>query len=395
MTSIEAAAKTKSTGDALEPFERWYAERLSCAATAKAAGRKVIGHYGADVPHELIIAAGAQPVRLAGIPGAGTELADRYLGAGADPQARSVTQGILTGAYGPLDGILFSHDTEQPVRLFNMLRELKRVEPAAARLVPEIYLYDLLHMPHRTSGIYNRVRTRQLIARLESWTGCRITDDALRSAISVCNANRSLLQKLRADARADDVRLSGVEFLKVASTSFTQGKIEHSEALRSLLAQSSKRTAHAGSRLFVTGSDHDNTQFYDIVEAVGACVVGEDHDWGDRGFELLTAIDNVDPLDAIVDRYQFCPPAGSKFPTDKRAAYTASRAVAAGAEAVVCFIRDLDEGPRWDCPKQRQMLSGHGIPYLLIDNQAYTLQNRGQLSDDIAAFLEGAVKSKK
>jgi benzoyl-CoA reductase/2-hydroxyglutaryl-CoA dehydratase subunit BcrC/BadD/HgdB len=172
----------------------------------------------------------------------------------------------------------------------------------------------------------------------------------------------------------------------------TMPKIEHSELVRQLLTVLHTMPAHKGVRVFITGSDHDHPQFYQLVESLGAVIVGEDHDWGDRGYERLVDTTVPDSVDAIVDRYHFCPPAGAKFPVAERAAYTAARAVAARADVVICFIRHLDEGPRWDCPDQKKALAKHNIPYLLVDNQPYSLADEKPVADEIAAFLKSARK---
>jgi hypothetical protein len=128
-----------------------YEDRAGVARRWRGAGRPVVGYVGADVPVELVTAAGALPVRLAGNPARDRSLADRYL----DPASRSILAGLLAGEQ-ELDLLLVSNDCEGSLRLFYAIREMRRLgrEPG----LPRTHLVDVLHLPHRTTMRYNRVR---------------------------------------------------------------------------------------------------------------------------------------------------------------------------------------------------------------------------------------------
>jgi benzoyl-CoA reductase/2-hydroxyglutaryl-CoA dehydratase subunit BcrC/BadD/HgdB len=135
---------------------------------------------------------------------------------------------------------------------------------------------------------------------------------------------------------------------------------EHSALLRELLVELEGADGIAGTRVFVTGSEHEYTEVYEEIESSGCVVVGEDHDWGNRAFSDVVDV-TAPPIDALADAYQFGAPASAKYSIAERAAYTAEQARATGAEVVLAVIRPGDDAPLWDLAHQRKALAEHGI----------------------------------
>ncbi|MFD5825278.1 2-hydroxyacyl-CoA dehydratase [Lentzea sp. NPDC060358] len=320
----------------------------------------VIGCVGQDVPVELVTAAGALPVRLAGLPGADVTAGETYLGRGVDPAALSVLTRLLAGEYGRLDRLLVSRDCEASLRLFYAVRELRRLDPGLG--LPETCLVDVLHLPHWTTTRYNRARFAELVAVLERWTGTRLTAPRIASAITLHDVRRELWRAVSALRR--DLRLTGVQAL--AAFGAVLPVVEHNRLLRGLLQ--SDVDVHTGRRVFLTGSSHDNPDVYRSLEELGSVVVGEDHDWGDL---LATRLVGEPTLAALVERYQYNGPTAARASIAARAAHTAQAAADCGAELVVSYVRRNDDAPPWDFPAQREALRPHGIPAVLFDRQEY------------------------
>ncbi|SDF46566.1 Benzoyl-CoA reductase/2-hydroxyglutaryl-CoA dehydratase subunit, BcrC/BadD/HgdB [Lentzea fradiae] len=322
----------------------------------------VIGCVGQDVPVELVTAAGALPVRLAGRPGLDVAEGEKYLGRGVDPATLSVLTRLLNGEYGRLDRLLVSRDCEGSLRLFYAVRELRRLEPGLG--LPETHLVDVLHLPHWTTARYNQVRFAELVAVLERWTGTRLTAPKIASAIMLHDARRDLWRAVSALRR--DLRLTGAQAL--AAFGAVLPVAEHNRLLRELLK--SDLDVHRGRRVFFTGSSHDNPNVYWLLEEMGSVVVGEDHDWGDL---LATRLVGEPTLAALVERYQYNGPTAARASIAARAAHTAQAAAESGAELVVSYVRRNDDAPPWDFPAQREALRPHGIPAVLFDRQEYGL----------------------
>ncbi|WP_326949264.1 2-hydroxyacyl-CoA dehydratase family protein [Amycolatopsis sp. NBC_01307] len=336
------------------------------------AGLPAVGYVGADVPVELITAAGLLPLRLAGKPGEDSTLGDRYLGRGVDPVARSILTRILTGGYGPLEAVVVSRDCEASLRLFYALRELHRVEPELR--LPPVRLVDVLHLPHHTTTRYVHAKIAQLREWLGRWRP--IGDDDLAAAITAHDTLRRSLGRCAVLRRAN--RLSGTEFLTLVAAT-TRLPVTAATALADRVAAGSPEVE--GVRLFLTGSSHDDPGVYKTLEDNGFLVVGEDHDWG----ELLFARTCAAPTElALAERYQHNGPAAPRASIRQRAAHTAAAARACDAEVLFSYARVHDDAPPWDFPAQRAATGLRAVP---AERQPY-----GELTGDaLAALLPAGV----
>lgn len=327
-----------------------------------------VGYVGADVPVELITAAGLRPLRLTGKPGRHSALGDRYLGRGVDPVARSILTRILAGDYGPLEAIVVSRDCEASLRLFYALRELHRVEPELR--LPPVRLVDVLHLPHHTTTRYVHAKLAQLREWLGRWRP--IGDDDLAAAITAHDTLRRSLARLAALRRAN--RLSGTRFLETVAATTGVPITEAIALVERLLAEDLPEVE--GTRLFLTGSSHDHPAVYETLERNGFLVVGEDHDWG----ELLFARTCAAPTElALAERYQHNGPAAPRASIRQRASHTAAAARACDAEVLFSYARVHDDAPPWDFPEQR---AATGLPAVLAERQPY-----GELTPEALAAL--------
>jgi len=315
----------------MRAFEEVYAARYPRTAEF------VVGYVGADVPVELITAARALPVRLAGDPDADRSAGDRYLGTGLDPVARSVLARLLAGDYGRLDRLVVSRDCEASLRLFYAVRELRRIEPA--RGLPEAYLVDVLHLPHRTTTRYNLARLEQFRQRLRDWTGHAVADADLAVAIDAHDAQRTLLASLSTLRRAG--RITGTQWLAVVGAGTVLPVAAHVSLLRAL--STVDLTGRPGKRVFLTGSSHDTPHVYRALESAGYLIVGEDHDWGDLWYRRRV---DGHTLLALAERYQYNGPTAQRSTVDERRALI--RAGMRDADLLVGYARRGDEAPPWD-----------------------------------------------
>lgn len=331
-----------------------------------------VGYVGADVPVELITAAGLRPLRLTGKPDEDSTLGERYLGRGVDPVARSVLTRILTEDYGPLEALVVSRDCEASLRLFYALRELHRVEPALG--LPPVHLVDVLHLPHRTTTRYVHAKIAQLREWLGRWQP--IGDDDLAAAITAHDTLRRSLGRVAALRRAN--RLSGTRFLEVVAATTTLPVAEAIALVEDVLAAEPVE----GVRLYLTGSSHDDPAVYRTLERNGFLVVGEDHDWGEPLFARTCAA----PTElALAERYQHNGPAAPRASIGQRAAHTAAAARACDAEVLLSYARVHDDAPPWDFPEQR---AAAGLRAVLAERQPYGELTPGALA---ALLPAGAV----
>ena len=95
----------------------------------------------ADLPCELIIAAGARPVSLPALADTATPLADRYSESSFfSPAAKSIVDQWLAGRFDFMDAVIFPRANDSLQRTYYYLCELRRRGLAAG---PSPLLYDI------------------------------------------------------------------------------------------------------------------------------------------------------------------------------------------------------------------------------------------------------------
>ena len=338
------------------------------------AGGLVVGCVGADIPHELVAAAGMLPVRLRG-ESEPSPLAEAVLGPRVDPSVRLILAGLLEGRP-PLDFLLVSHESDSTVRLFTSLRVLARDE--APPPLPDFAIVDLLHLPTETTAAYDLDRLRDLRALLEGWSGRALGDDDLSNAVVLANRSRKLLAELAELRRARPAGLRGSDALAVLGAGVVLDATSYNALLQQLLADPPPAPASAR-RVYLAGSAHDSTAVYEAIEADGSIVVGEDHGSGEAIGDGPVA-ETGDPLAAIAARYHYGPAFTLRNDPDARAERTAAAAAAAGAEVVLSWIRTGDDALAWGIPALRSALGARGIPLVALEHRELAAPAEAELA---------------
>ncbi|NUP52858.1 MAG: 2-hydroxyacyl-CoA dehydratase [Catenulispora sp.] len=337
-----------------------------------AQGRPVVGYFGCDTPVELITAAGALPVRLAGRAGRDTSSARTYLDGAVDPQAVNILAAILTPQdHDPvLDMIVITHDCDASLQLFYTLRELRRI---GAETFPPVHFVDLLHLPGEPTRRHNLGRIRRFADQLAAWRGRAIDAAELAEAVAdhdAARAARTELRRRRADA------LSGSEALRWYAAATAMPARQYADTLTAALAGAAGDRP-AGRPLFVSGSTHDTAEVYDVLEDDGWLVVGEDHDWGDGGDQPLVG---VPTLEALTDHYTRAVLPTIARPPHRMARDFSEAVRGSGAQYVLTYCRQYDDAHRWGHPARA---AAAGVPAALLREQPYSDIDLPQLSSQL------------
>ena len=101
------------------------------------------------------------------------------------------------------------------------------------------------------------------------------------------------------------------------------------------------------------------------VEAAGATIVAG---------SPVQADDGLPPVEAIARRLEHPLLARARASSVERAAAIAEDAAAAGADIVLAFYLEHDDGLRWEYPELRAALEQRGVPVILLDHQPYDLR---------------------
>lgn len=375
--------KEAMTNSAFLQMKEVYDNRESIIKECKRHGKKVIGTLGYDVPDELILAADMMQYRIYGQPDIDFTETNKYLEFSFPPVVRAQFEKIIDGTDADImDYLVISNSTDALVRIYYYIREVKSLEPE--KLIPELYFIDWHFTRFRMHQIRNEQTLRNFKEQLEIWRGKKITDNEIEAASIVCNERRALLEEL-SELRKEG-RISGTEALIIIGASYYMDVENYVVLLKGLLEDIAKWQKAEGYKVFMTGSVHENTDFYSLLESKGFNVVSEDHDWGDRSWERQTNL-RIEPIKAIVDRYMLRSPGCKRAFVSERVETVCKKAVDCGAKGVISYTHAYDDAPSWDFPKQKKALAELGISSLQLSGMQYKSELDGKLETKLDEFL--------
>ncbi len=363
-----------------------YDQRDRAAAAWRAAGKKVVGELGCDVPDELILAAGMLPVRVYADPEKPLAETDQYLEYAFDPVVRAQFEKIVDGTYyDQIDYLAISNSTDVIIRVFLYLRELHRQEPE--KKVPPVEFIDWLFTRNRLHQVRNELTLDIFRKTVEEWAGRQITDEEIEEAAKICNADRQALREMSKLRHGEEVRINGSEALVIIGSAFFMERGAHTELVKRVVEDAKAWPVLTGPRVYVTGSNQEDTQLYDLIEETGVVIVGEDHDWGDRYYDRDYNMDYA-PIRAIVDRYMLREFSSKKAFVSQRVDALNRLVDAAGAEAVIFYTNIYEEAASWDYPSQKKSLESRGIRTANFCKMAWPLQRNEGLKEQLQVFAE-------
>ena len=364
-----------------------YQHRDEAALAYKKAGGKVLAKLGFDVPDELVLAAGLMPVQVYADPDKELVYTDKILEFAFDPMVRKQFEKMIDGTYKELaDFIAVSNSTDVFIRIFLYLREILRSMPEMP--VPPTCFIDMLFTRNRMHQERNELIFSLFRKQLEEWTGKPVTDEAIKAAAEVCNADRAALRKIGELRHGEEVRVSGTEALVIIGSGFFMDKKEHAELVEKLAADAAEWPVIKGSRVFVTGSVHEDLLVYSMIEEAGGVVVAEDHDWGDRSYERDYNM-AYPPIRAIVDRYMLRGYSNKKAFVSQRVEALNQEVAAAAADKVIFYTNIYEDSASWDYPSQKKSLDEQGIKNACFAKMLYPAEKNEGLADQIAEFIRG------
>jgi len=311
----------------------------------------VIAVIGNDVPRQLLLACGAVPYRLTGSWEGPLDSRARELLGAADAVAVRILADLLSGRE-RIDALIVCNDSQANLRLFYALRALRWETP--------LLLLDMPRDDTAPARRFARAQYRALVTFCADATGHMPDGAALRSAASAEHELGRALERLR--ERRLGGMCSGADALEAL---LEAGRCSPHEAVTVLdAAGESDNHIAPHIRLHLTGSNHPDASIYRHLEQQGSVIISEDHDTGERAW-LGHAIDS-DDLDQVItgllDAHFARIATSSTASAADRAELTAAVATAAHADAVLAFIREVDEAPLWDLPDQQDALDAIGIP---------------------------------
>jgi bzd-type benzoyl-CoA reductase N subunit len=350
----------------------------------KASGRSVVGFFCAHAPEELLWAAGVLPVRLRGTGSESTAYGDQYLGSFNCSFVRHTLSRVMKGELTFLDGLLVTNSCDHVRRLFDVF--------TAKEVVPFNHYLDVPHLNSEESFARLTAQLRSLQAKLESFFGVAISDEALSDAIELYNRTRVLLGRASALRGENPPRATGSEVLALSVASASVPKDRFNRLAEQRLAELERRDpepASTGPRLLVIGGALDDPGFLELIESMGASVVADQLCWGSKSFADLTD-QEIDPIDAIARRileHMPCPRMLDQYP--RRLENLIEAVKRYRVDGIICERLKFCDMWGGEIEMLRRSLKQQaGTPLLVLERDYVAAGSAGQLRTRVQAFLE-------
>jgi benzoyl-CoA reductase subunit C len=355
-----------------------YAERLKTKS-----GKKIVGTFCTYAPEEIIVAAGAHPIRLFGT-GEKIHLAEAHLQSYCCSLVRGALEDALGNRLSFLDGAVFPHTCDSIQRLSDIWRlnigqgfHLDLVLPVKLNTESaRQYLIDVLH----------RFR-EELGAKL----GVTITDDDLRAAIALYNRIRGALTQIHKLAGDRPGILKGSDLYALTRAAMIMDRSRLATLLEEVVSELERAPVEGSGakrkRIILSGGVCNHPDIYSVIEEAGGAVVGDDLCTGSRYFSGLID-EKADPVTALADRLleRVVCPAKHRGLTG-RADHLVRLAREKGAKGVVFFLLKFCDPHAFDYPYLKEALDREGIASMVIEVED-RLPADGQLRTRFEAFVE-------
>jgi benzoyl-CoA reductase/2-hydroxyglutaryl-CoA dehydratase subunit BcrC/BadD/HgdB len=345
--------------------------------------RKIIGSTLADVPEELIHAAGMLPFTILGtnkpILRASTHLPDN-----ACSQARSDLELVLTYQGDLFDGYVLPQVDDTTQHLADIWRRNVSWDYFERFLLPR-----QVDRPSGRQWLLDE--TLRLKRSLESFTGKEIPEGRLWESIGFYNQGRQQLRRLyEMKSRYPDF-ITNREFFDLIKSSMWWPKEEHNRLLDTLISSIDETDlgdkGGEGIRVILSGIVWEPPEIMDILDESGLKVVGDDLCTGWRYIDPDVEA-NGDPLRAIVDRHfkkgPFTPinDKGNRIFENLLNLVTRNR-----AEGVIYLHINFNESQDYDLPDLIDTMEREGVPIFVVETEYQTTHLTG-VRTRIQAFGE-------
>lgn len=363
----------------LNEFRGAFDNRYGEVKEEKARGKGAVGWMCSYVPEEIFHAAGYNPVRVVGREGE-TTMANAYLYTNMCTLVRSCLEEGFNNNFDFLDGLI----------AVNTCDHVRRFYDVWSRYIPTPFIHELF-VPHKINEHSEKFFTEevaQLKEKFEAFCGKSITDKQLSESIKLYNRTRGLLRDISETRKAYNPPITGAEFLDVLLAGLVLPKEKYVGMLEGFLEELRKKKPEEDDRLriYLLGSELDNSDYIKIIEDAGGLVVADDLCTGAKYF-LDDVEENGDPVGAISRRYLKRAECPRMRPADTRLERIADTIEEYSIDAVILEVIKFCNLYGEDYPILKRALAKLDIPVLLI-NRDYNMSGAGQIKTRVEAFFE-------
>jgi benzoyl-CoA reductase/2-hydroxyglutaryl-CoA dehydratase subunit BcrC/BadD/HgdB len=346
--------------------------------TRHAQKQKVFGWFCTYTPIELIHAAGFLPVRIYG----GTirvEQAGSLVPNFVCPYMRTSLERALRGEYKYLSGVIQGYTCDTPCGMMSIWQE--NTGPGLFHTIPLPY-----NSGPGARTFYGR-SLNELIDKLAMLGGKATPASLERSLDLYAEIRRKLLGLYELRLRHIFVPPAG-DFYTVLEAGFCLPPEEYLALLTNLTGAvgNLKAAAPGGIPVLVSGSLVEQLWIFDLIEAAGGRVVGDDLCNGYRCYEPADGV-GADPMERLIDRYIRRFPCPARSTIQDRVPRVKELVEKSGARGVIFLFQKFCTPHLADYPALAGELKNNGLPVLLMEmDESGNIE--GQLKTRFGAFFE-------
>jgi len=275
--------------------------------------QKAIAYFDAsyDLPEEIVMAAGFNPIKILGNVNHPNDPADQYLSQMFCPQARSFLTEALESA-NKWEGIVVAHGCDATNREFDVWKMHVKT--------PWLYWLNKPMKLDKSARKFFKAEILAFIAAMQKQYNVSITDEKLKNAIKLSNELKILLQEISKLRNTKDIPNS--TYFECVRKAVQLDKTTAVQELQSVLSklQNAADFPSSKKRIFLTGSDVTYVEWMNLLEECDLRVVRDDLSVGERYYS--TPIPNLDnPIDAIIEHQFNIPRPSTKHAHEPRLDY--------------------------------------------------------------------------
>lgn len=368
----------------LEEYRRAVSEPSDYARQLKeAAGKKIIGYTCSYTPEEVIMAAGAHPLRLFGTK-QNISLADSHLQSYCCSVVRGILEEGLSGRVNVLDGMVFPHTCDSMQRLSDIWR----------MNIPFGFHLDItlpVKLDTASAKDYMMDVLQKFREDLAGKLNVDISDETLQKAIATTNTIRQAIGEIYDIRNQHPKLLPGDDLYTIVRASMIMDRDRLATMLPQTVAELKEQAAGAKpvgvKRILLAGGMCNQPDIYGMIEGAGGGLVWDDFCTGARYFTGMVEAGG-NPISRIGDRLInriVCPAKHADL--DGRGRHLVRLAKEKDAAGVIFLLFKFCDPHAFDYPCVKEHLDCAGIPLMVVEMDD-SLPAGGQLQTRFEAFLE-------
>ena len=350
--------------------------------------KRIIGSTLADVPEELIHAAGLHPFLILG-----TNEPIRHSAALLPDNSCSLARSNLELVVGYqaafFDGFVLSQVCDTTQHLCDIWK----------RKFPDHYFENFLaprQVARPSARDWYAQECRRLRTELGNYMEHEISDEDLWASFRLYNENRSLLRRLYDIKREAPALITNREFFDVVKATFFMDKEEHNRLLKEVVDWAEKDkprfTDQDGYfKVIMAGIVVEPPTIYDMIDEVGGTIVGDNLCTASRYIYHDVEV-GTDPAEALADRH-IRKPNFTPINSDVETIYTDLLDLyrGGGAEAIFYIHIKYCESQDYDLPDIKVKMREEDIPFLELETE-YQTTHLSQMKTRLQAFCESVIR---